>query len=47
MNDLFHARRENAPSKVVARFVWETPNDSDDMSVVDACMALEHYADWK
>ena len=39
--------RWNAPSNLVARFIWDSPNDSNDMSVVDACLTLEHYVDWK
>jgi hypothetical protein len=27
-------------------FAWENPNDSREMSVEDACLALEHYVTW-
>ena len=32
--------------KVDARFVFSTENDRDDMSLTDACMTLEHFAEW-
>ena len=32
--------------KVDARFVFSTENDRDDMSLSDACMTLEHFAEW-
>ena len=48
MNDPIRARELNAPSKVTARFSWDNPvGDVNDMDVADACMTLEHYADWK
>ena len=47
LNDPIQTRRENAPSKVTVRFSWDSPGDVSDMDVADACMTLEHYADWK
>ena len=47
MNDPIQTRRENAPSKITVRFSWDSPGDVNDMDVADACMTLEHYADWK
>ncbi len=47
LNDPIQTRRENAPSKVTVRFSWDLPGDVNDMDVADACMTLEHYADWK
>ena len=32
--------------KVDARFVFSTENDRDDMSLSDACLTLEHFAEW-
>ena len=32
--------------KVEARFVFQTPDDRDDMSLPDACLTLEHFAEW-
>ena len=32
--------------KVEARFVFSTPHERDDMSLSDACMTLEHFAEW-
>ena len=31
---------------VDARFVFSTENDREDMSLSDACMTLEHFAEW-
>ena len=47
LNDPIQTRRENAPSKITVRFSWDSPGDVNDMDVADACMTLEHYADWK
>ena len=40
-------RRQNAPSTIRAAFIWDTPNDRNDMNLSDACLTLEHYVDWK
>ena len=32
--------------KVDARFVFSTENDREDMALSDACMTLEHFAEW-
>ena len=32
--------------KVEARFVFSTPHERDDMSLSDACLTLEHFAEW-
>ena len=32
--------------KVQARFVFSTPEERDDMSLPEACMTLEHFAEW-
>ena len=32
--------------KVEARFVFSTPEERDDMSLPEACMTLEHFAEW-
>ena len=40
-------RRQNAPSTIRAQFMWSTPGDIIDMPLADACMALEHWADWR
>ena len=34
------------PSTVEARFMLMTPNDSDQMSLEDTSLVLEHYVDW-
>ena len=47
LQDPFGTRRQNAPSKIRAEFVWDTPNSRDDMNLSDACLTLEHYVDWK
>ena len=33
-------------SKVDARFVFSTEHDREDMALSDACMTLEHFAEW-
>ncbi len=38
---------ENAASTIRAAFIWDTPNDRNDMNLSDACLTLEHYVDWK
>ena len=39
-------RRANATSTVRVSFLWNG-HDLDDMLLADACLALEHYPDWK